>query len=95
VISLCLLNLSLNDKHGVISCRILRKRMAVGRTENPRVGGSIPPLATTLIESPAYERSRRQGGRETVGLLIRSSNSTARFARGAIPGFPLVCRDIE
>jgi hypothetical protein len=26
---------------------ILRRQAAVGRTENPRVGGSIPPLATT------------------------------------------------
>jgi hypothetical protein len=30
----CVLNFSLNDKHGVISCRILRKRTAVSRTEN-------------------------------------------------------------
>ena len=53
----------------------------------------IPPLATTVIDSDAYERPHRQGGRDTIGLLIRSTISTTRFARGAVQGFPLVCRE--
>jgi hypothetical protein len=43
-----IINRSLNDTAGTISSVILRKRTAVGRTENPRVGGSIPPLATNI-----------------------------------------------
>jgi hypothetical protein len=46
----CIINQSLNDTSGAISGVIPRKRTAVERLENPRVGGSIPPLATNINE---------------------------------------------
>jgi hypothetical protein len=41
------------------------------RTENPRVGGSIPPLATIPAKSIGYHPRGPLNPAPTIGLLIR------------------------
>ena len=58
------------------------------RTENPRVGGSIPPLATTpnflkrngFPASPADYRRPRGGNRPTIGLSEIGSSIASRLS---------------
>jgi len=47
-----------------------------GRTENPRVGGSIPPLAT--LRNPTLFSEFGKSGRPTLGdaIFVKYLNST-------------------
>ncbi len=49
------------------------------RTENPRVGGSIPPLATTSISSIAYKPRDPVHQAPTIGLIVRRSTAPGWF----------------
>ena len=57
---------------------------ALYRTENPRVGGSIPPLATTSIKSIAYRLRDPSNRVPTIGLVIRVWNSGELLPAAAV-----------